>query len=345
MLIARTNDITLDKTLGKLDFLEMAGFDIEQGEHTTATVYCSRKNCHNNPTWPAIARQCIAVGILLIQIPRLTKNMPHLNNNLFQPARALMVALLSACLMLCGPSVAADSVLTEILSSGKLKFGTTGDWDPMSVKDPATNSYQGYDIDVAAELAKDLEVDIEFVPTDWKSLVSGVTAGKYHITGSASISPGRAKAAGYTNSYFALHTVPLTLKKNADRFLDWDDLNDAEVTVAATLGTTQEKQVKEFFPESQHKIIEAPARDFQEVLAGRADAHITSNVEASKLVAKYPEMMIVPVSQGRARTPIAMLLPQADQVWINYMNTWIALKTEQGFFDELALKWQLATIN
>ena len=88
----------------------------------------------------------------------------------------------------------------------------------MTMKDTATNSYTGYDIDVMTELAKDLGVKVEFVPTDWKTLVSGVTSGKYHMTGSASISPSRAKAAGYSNSYFSLATVPLTLKKNADKF-------------------------------------------------------------------------------------------------------------------------------
>ena len=240
------------------------------------------------------------------------------------------------------PASAADSVLNDILSSGTLKVGTTGDWDPMTLKDVATNKYVGYDIDVATELAKDLEVNLEFVPTDWKTLVSGITAGKYHMTGSASISPARAKAAGYSESYFSLHTVPLTLEKNSERFNDWDDLNQEGVTVAATLGTTQEQQVKDFFPNATKKIIEAPARDFQEVLAGRADAHITSNVEAFKLVAKYPEMMVVPVKEGRAPTPIAMLVPQEDQVWINYLNTWIKLKKERGFFDELAIKWQLS---
>lgn len=252
----------------------------------------------------------------------------------------LATLLLASAMTL--PATAADGVLADILASGKLKVGTTGDWDPMTMKDPATNSYKGYDIDVVTELAKDLEVEVEFVPTDWKTLVSGITAGKYHMTGSASISPGRAKAAGYTDSYFSLNTVPLTLKKNADRFTDWEDLNTADVTVAATLGTTQEQQVKTFFPNAKHKIIEAPARDFQEVLSGRADAHITSNVEAYKLVAKYPQMMVVPVKEGRARTPIAMLVPQDDQVWINYLNTWIKLKNERGFFNELASKWQLS---
>ncbi|MDC1293979.1 transporter substrate-binding domain-containing protein, partial [Candidatus Puniceispirillum sp.] len=152
--------------------------------------------------------------------------------------------------------VSAASVLNEILSDGVLKVGTTGDWNPMTMKDTATNSYTGYDIDVMTELAKDLGVKVEFVPTDWKTLVSGVTSGKYHMTGSASISPGRAKAAGYSNSYFSLATVPLTLKKNADKFTDWADLDKASVTVAATLGTTQEKQVKQFFPNAKYKIVE-----------------------------------------------------------------------------------------
>lgn len=255
----------------------------------------------------------------------------------------LIKLLAAAFILLAAASGAqAQSALNDILNGGVLKVGTTGDWNPMTMKDTATNTYKGYDIDVMTELAKDLGVKVEFVPTDWKTLVSGVTSGKYHMTGSASVSPARAKAAGYSTSYFSLATVPLILAKNKDRFKDWGDMDKADVTVAATLGTTQEKQVKQFFPNAKHQIVEAPARDFQEVLAGRADAHITSNVEAHKLVAKYPQMMIVPVSAPKAPTPIAMLLPQADQVWINYVNTWIALKRERGFFDGLGKKWQLS---
>ena len=35
----------------------------------------------------------------------------------------------------------ADSVLQDVLSNGVLKVGTTGDWNPMTMKDTATNSY------------------------------------------------------------------------------------------------------------------------------------------------------------------------------------------------------------
>jgi cyclohexadienyl dehydratase len=252
-----------------------------------------------------------------------------------------LVLAAAAFVALSGLAEAAESRLKRILDSGVLRVGTTGDWNPMTMRDPASNSYKGYDIDMLTELAADLGVKVEFVAADWKTLVQGIQADKYDITGSASLSPARAKVAGFSDPYFELATVPLTLKKNAGRFKDWADLDKPDVTVAATLGTVQEQQVKQFFPNAKHKIVEAPARDFQEVLAGRADAHITSNVEAATLVERYPEMMIVPVAAPRARTPIAMLLPQDDQIWINWVNHWIRLKRARGFFDELALKWRL----
>ena len=148
--------------------------------------------------------------------------------------RLIKFVIAALALVVGSAPLQAQTTLQDILSSGVLKVGTTGDWNPMTMKDPATNSYTGYDIDVMTALAKDLDVEIEFVPTDWKTLVSGVVSGKYHMTGSASISPARAKVAGYTDSYFSLATVPLTLAKNADKFQDWADLDKADVTVAAT---------------------------------------------------------------------------------------------------------------
>ena len=65
-------------------------------------------------------------------------------------------------------SAHAGSKLDAIKKNGELRVGTTGDWDPMSMKDPATNKYKGFDIDVMNELAKDLGVKVKFVPAEWK---------------------------------------------------------------------------------------------------------------------------------------------------------------------------------
>ena len=232
-----------------------------------------------------------------------------------------------------------ESRLQSILANGELRVGTTGDWNPMTMIDPNSKERTGFDIDIANALATDMGVKVVFVPTTWKTLVNGVVADKYDMTSSASLSPKRALVAGYSGSYFAVEDVPLMLRKNKGKYNSWEDLNNQSVTVAVTLGTVQEKRAEVLFDNSKIIKVSSPARDYQEVLAGRADISMTSNLEAAKLVEQYPELMIVPVQKGRNPTPLAMLLPQSDQVWINYVNHWIILKSERGFFDQLKAKW------
>ena len=105
----------------------------------------------------------------------------------------------------------AESNLDKILSSGVLKVGTTGDWDPMTMKDPATNKYKGFDIDVMNELAKDMGVKVEFVPAEWKTIVSGITSARYDISTSVTKTPKRAEVAGFTDTYYKYGTVPLAV--------------------------------------------------------------------------------------------------------------------------------------
>ncbi|MGI9395532.1 MAG: transporter substrate-binding domain-containing protein, partial [Boseongicola sp.] len=240
--------------------------------------------------------------------------------------RKFVTALAAGAVALSlGAAAQAQSALNEILDTGILKVGTTGDWNPMTVRDPATNAYKGFDIDVMSELASDLGVEVEFVPTDWKTLVNGVVAGKYHMTGSASISPPRMKVAGFSASYIAVEIFPFTHTDKVDNFDGYDSINQPGVKVATTLGTTFEALVREWFPNADIKVVEAPARGFQEVIAGRADVFITSNIEGSTLVTKFP-VTRVKNTGPRAPTPIAMLLPQDDQVWINYVNNWVQVK-------------------
>ena len=70
----------------------------------------------------------------------------------------IKLAIASVALACAAVPAYAQNTLQDILSGGVLKVGTTGDWNPMTMKDPATNTYTGYDIDVMTELAKDLDV-------------------------------------------------------------------------------------------------------------------------------------------------------------------------------------------
>ena len=178
----------------------------------------------------------------------------------------MLTRLTASALLILGfltsPLLAQDgSRLQKILESGTLRVGTTGDFNPMSFKDPGTNEYQGFDIDVAKQFAADMEVEIEFVATDWKTLVNGVVADKYDLTTSASLSMARAKVAGYSDAYVEFGTVPMALKENVEQFDGWDSINNGDTTVAVTLGTVFEAQARGYFPDAEIISVEAPARD------------------------------------------------------------------------------------
>ena len=246
-------------------------------------------------------------------------------------------------LLIISNTASAESKLETIKKNGELRVGTTGDWDPMSMKDPATNKYKGFDIDVMNELAKDLGVKVKFVPAEWKTIVAGITADRYDISTSVTKTPKRAEVAGFTTTYYKYGTVPLVLKKNLKKFSTWNSLNNKDVTIATTLGTSQEEKAKEFFPKSLLKSVEAPARDFQEVLAGRADGNITSSTEANKLIIKYPQLVIVPDGEKNPAF-LAMMVPKDDKTWNNYVSKWIKDKKSSGFFKTLLAKYNLKSL-
>lgn len=243
------------------------------------------------------------------------------------------------------PSFAAPSRLQQVIDRGVLRVGTTGDWNPMTIRDPATNFYKGFDIDITTELAKDLGVTVEYVATDWRTLVSGVVTDKYDMTGSAALNMTRARVAGYSQPYFVLAFVPVIQKQNFKRYRKWSDFNTNSIIITSTKGTVQESLAKELFPKARHNVIQAPARDYQQLLANKSTVIVTSNIEAATITNRFPQLTVAKVKGMRRPTPVAMLLPKEDQIWINYINHWIELKKTQGFFDRIARKWGLVSLD
>jgi len=232
------------------------------------------------------------------------------------------------------------SRLTRIQETNLLRVGTTADFNPMSFRDPASNELRGHQIDAANELAKELGVKVEFVLTDWKTLINGVVADKYDIvmTGT-SMSVARAKSAGFTIPWGKNAFFPLVQKKNARKWNDWADLNNPKVTAGYNLGTTMEQFVQANLPKATPKRVESPARDWQELLAGRVDFTVASLIEGAYLTRQHPDLQLLFLDRPKNSIPMAFVVPIDDQVWMNFVNAWIVIKKQNGYFDELNKKW------
>ncbi|MFZ9449722.1 MAG: transporter substrate-binding domain-containing protein [Alphaproteobacteria bacterium] len=237
---------------------------------------------------------------------------------------------------------AIRSRLQTIQQNGTLRCGTTGDFNPMSFRDPATRELRGHQIDCANKLAADLGVKVEFVPTTWPTLISGLTANQYDIvTTGTSMSVARMKASGFTIPWGRNAFLPLARKDAAAKFKTWDDVNSPNTTVGFNLGTTMEQFVTSELPKAKVRRVESPVRDFQELLAGRVDLTITSLVEGSQLVVEHPNLTMVLQDTPKNSIPLCFMSAIDDLVWLNFLNNWVILRQASGFFDELNDKYKL----
>jgi cyclohexadienyl dehydratase len=170
--------------------------------------------------------------------------------------------------------------------------------------------------------------------------VQGLTSDKYDILMSGtSLSVGRLKVVSFSNPYNSYFMVGLALKENAGKFKSWDDVNKKETTVAVTLGTNFEGIAKEVLAKATLKRVEAPAREYQEVLAGRAEIGLTSSTEAAGLIKTYPNLRIILADAKFGKQVHGYMMRMGDFAWVNYINSWLALREADGTLPKIRAKW------
>ncbi|MBP0465624.1 transporter substrate-binding domain-containing protein [Roseomonas sp. PWR1] len=233
--------------------------------------------------------------------------------------------------------------LAAVQAAGRIRIGTTGDFNPMSFRDPASREYRGHQIDCAQQLAREMNLRAEFVATDWRTLMNGLAADQFDVvmTGT-SVSVARAMAGAFTIPWGRTGFIPLVRRRDATRFANWEALNQRSVTIGTTLGTTMEQFVQQALPNATLRRVESPARDWQELLGGRVDAAMTSVIEAGFLTREYPDLTAIFRDAPRNPIPMAFLAPPNDAAWLRFLDTWVLLRQESGFFAEMARKWGLA---
>jgi len=102
----------------------------------------------------------------------------------------------------CGSSGSDNTLMGRVTSSGKLVVSTDPAYPPQSQQKP-DGTFEGFDIDVATEIAKRLGVSVEFQTPDWSAITAGGWGGRWDISvGSMTITPERSKVLDFSNPYY-----------------------------------------------------------------------------------------------------------------------------------------------
>lgn len=111
---------------------------------------------------------------------------------------------------------ASQDHLARIKSSGELKVGLEGDWQPFSFHNEK-DQLVGYDVEVAQNLAKKLGVKAKIVEGPWDGLFAGMDTGRYDLViNGVDVTPDRAKTYDFSTPYAYDRTVLITRSDNND---------------------------------------------------------------------------------------------------------------------------------
>lgn len=232
--------------------------------------------------------------------------------------------------------LAAESAIEQVMQRGTLRVGMDV-FVPWAMKDKK-GELIGFEIDIAKQLAKDMGVKIEFVPTKWSGIIPSLIAGKFDlIIGGMTVTTERNLKINFTNPYYFTGQGLLANRKMTEG-LRIDDFDKPEITLAARLGSTAALAAKERFPKATLRLFDDEPAAVQEVRNGRAHAMVAGQPLPAHSAAAHPELFIAYPDQ-LMQEPICIGLRKSDVDTLNFLNNWIAAARSKGWIDERHRYW------
>jgi polar amino acid transport system substrate-binding protein len=157
----------------------------------------------------------------------------------------------------------------EIKAKGKLVVGIQGDNPPWGFVTSA-GKQDGFDADMGALFAKELGVEVEFVPLEVNNRIPALTSGRVDVLfATMAMLPDRAKAVQFSKPYNANAIVLIGPK---DKSIKTND-DMAGMTISVAKGAAQDTQVTKNAPSTATiRRYDGDAASVQALISGQAEA-------------------------------------------------------------------------
>lgn len=215
----------------------------------------------------------------------------------------------------------------EIKQSGKIVIGVFSDKKPFGYVD-SNGDYQGYDVYFGNRIAKDLGVEVEYVPVEAASRVEYLVSNKVDIIlANFTVTEERKEKVDFTLPYMkvALGVV------SSDKALitDVEDLKGKTLIVCK--GTTAETFFTENYPEVNLLKFDQYTEAYNALLDGRGDALSTDNTEVLAWAIENEGFSVGIESLGNIDT-IAAAVQKGNQDLLDWLNNEIVELGKENFF-------------
>jgi len=220
---------------------------------------------------------------------------------------AMLMALLMALTAVSAFAEAAPDRLAKIRENGKLVVAMEGVWQPWTYHDE-TGALVGFDTEVAALIAEGLGVQVEYVETDWSSILAGVDSGRFDVAlNGVGYTEKRQEAYNFSDIYVYSVLVLVVPEANED-IHTIEDLKGRKTSNSP--GSNYAQMALDAGAEVVY--VDTLGETMEMLLQGRAEATLNDKDSVDSYLAEHPEakIKIVQVMPG---DPVAIPMKKGPE--------------------------------
>ncbi len=243
----------------------------------------------------------------------------------------------------------AGEALDRVMAAGVLKVATDANWAPQSfINDD--NEMDGFDVDVAREIAKRLGVDVEFVTPSWDVITAGRWNGRWDLSvGSMTPTKSRAEVLAFPAVYYY---TPASVAVHKDSpFETLADLNGK--AVGAGTATTFELYLQhdlqidaEGVPPFEYQLT-VENKSYKDSTAAMDDLRLGDGVRLNGMVGSLPAILSAIEANYPLRVlgdpvfyePLALAIDLGDQEFNDKLAGIVTEMKADGTLTALSMKW------
>jgi polar amino acid transport system substrate-binding protein len=201
---------------------------------------------------------------------------------------ALSILLIAAFVLSAAMNpAAAESAWEQVKRTGKLRYGAI-EYPPYWYRDKTTGKWTGAVVEMAEDVAKEINVEPVAVETTWASCVLDLQSNKIDLQFGLQATPKRALAIDFAGP--AYHLGWYMINHRGFKASTWEDYNKPEVKIAGILGTSDIVILQKMAPKATRIELPQIADIALAVTSGRADAMVSAVIGALVAKARNPEL-------------------------------------------------------
>jgi polar amino acid transport system substrate-binding protein len=227
---------------------------------------------------------------------------------------------------LAGPAsaqTAGDNTLDRIRANKVMRIAVLPGELPYFNKDLATGTWSGFSIEMANDIAKLLDVKLEYTESTYGNSILDLQANKIDLGFALNPTPQRALVVDFTSLVFP-HPFGAMLRKGLEA-KTWADINKPEVKIAVDVGSANEAVARRFAPSATIKSLKSRDEVMLEMASSRVDCVVNALVLGLTAIAKNPNLGTYKILQSPSVTVASGMAVrrEPDKRWRDFLSVWV----------------------